>query len=112
MFFQKKLKRVMTNHKQAEERFAKEREELPLEKNDRLAMILAAAFMGLYGILIASYVLFGRLSAVDCLGIPYLAPVAPWRPHNPDLVARLPIWLQNRLNFYAEGNSWLKKEQK
>ena len=78
----------------------------------RLAMILAAAFMGLYGILIASYVLFGRLSAVDCLGIPYLAPVAPWRPHNPDLVARLPIWLQNRLNFYAEGNSWLKKEQK
>lgn len=42
MFFQKKLKRVLTNHKEAEERFAKEREELPLEKNDRLAMILAA----------------------------------------------------------------------
>ena len=76
--------------------------------------LLYAATMldALYGILIASYVLFGRLSAVDCLGIPYLAPVAPWRPHNPDLVARLPIWLQNRLNFYAEGNSWLKKEQK
>ena len=42
MFFQKKLKRILTNHKEAEERFAKEREELPLEKNDRLAMILAA----------------------------------------------------------------------
>ena len=36
MFFQKKLKRVLTNQKKAEERFAKEREELPLEKNDRL----------------------------------------------------------------------------
>ena len=48
----------------------------------------------------------------DCFGIPFLAPVAPWRPHNPDIIARLPIWLQRRLNFYAEGGSWLKKEQK
>lgn len=42
MFFRKKLGRVLTNQQQAEERFQKEREELPLEKNDRLAMILAA----------------------------------------------------------------------
>ena len=41
MFFGKKLNRVL-NVKKAEERFAKEREQLPLEKNDRLAMILAA----------------------------------------------------------------------
>lgn len=78
----------------------------------RLLFIAAAAIMGLYGILIASFVLFGRLGAVDCFGIPFLAPVAPWRPHNPDIIARLPIWLQRRLNFYAEGDSWLKKEQK
>ena len=41
MFFGKKLNRVL-DEKKAEERFAKEREQLPLEKNDRLAMILAA----------------------------------------------------------------------
>ena len=41
MFFGKKLNRV-PDVKKAEERFAKEREQLPLEKNDRLAMILAA----------------------------------------------------------------------
>ena len=41
MFFGKKLNRVL-NVKKAEERLAKEREQLPLEKNDRLAMILAA----------------------------------------------------------------------
>ena len=41
MFFGKKLNRVL-NVKKAEARFAKEREQLPLEKNDRLAMILAA----------------------------------------------------------------------
>ena len=42
MFFRKKLNRVLTDRQKAEERFAREREELPLEKNDRLAMILAA----------------------------------------------------------------------
>lgn len=41
MLFGKKINRVLNVHK-AEERFEKEREELPLEKGDRLAMILAA----------------------------------------------------------------------
>ena len=41
MFFQKKLKRVLTNHKQAEQRFEETLKEAPLEKGDRLAMILA-----------------------------------------------------------------------
>lgn len=41
MFFGKKLNRVI-DVKKAEERFEKERKELPLEKNDRTAMILAA----------------------------------------------------------------------
>ena len=58
MFFQKKLKRVMTNHKQAEERFAKEREELPLEKNDRLAMILAAMVVFIPALIVVAAVFF------------------------------------------------------
>ena len=58
MFFQKKLKRVMTNHKQAEERFAKEREELPLEKNDRLAMILAALVVFIPALIVVAGVFF------------------------------------------------------
>ena len=41
MLFGKKIDRVL-NVRKAEERFEKEREELPLEKNGRLAMILAA----------------------------------------------------------------------
>ena len=41
MLFVKKINRVL-NVRKAEERFEKEREELPLEKGDRLAMILAA----------------------------------------------------------------------
>ena len=41
MLFGKKINRVL-NVRKAEERFEKEREELPVEKGDRLAMILAA----------------------------------------------------------------------
>ena len=41
MFFGKKINRVL-NVQKAEERFAEERKQVPLEKNDRLAMILAA----------------------------------------------------------------------
>jgi len=58
MFFQKKLKRVLTNHKEAEERFAKEREELPLEKNDRLAMILAALAVFVPALLMVAGIFF------------------------------------------------------
>ena len=58
MFFQKKLKRVLSNHKEAEERFAREREELPLEKNDRLAMILAALAVFIPAILVMLGIFF------------------------------------------------------
>ena len=58
MFFQKKLKRVLTNHKEAEERFAKEREERPLEKNDRLAMILAALAVFVPALLVVAGIFF------------------------------------------------------
>ena len=40
MFFRKKINRVL-NEKEAEERFQKDIEKNPLEKKDRLAMILA-----------------------------------------------------------------------
>lgn len=58
MFFRKKLGRVLTNQKEAEERFRKEREELPLEKNDRLAMILAALAVFVPALLVVMGVFF------------------------------------------------------
>lgn len=63
MLFGKKIDRVL-NVRKAEERFEEEREELPLEKNDRLAMILAAlivfipVFLVIVGILLLVLYLF------------------------------------------------------
>ena len=57
MLFGKKINRVL-NVKEAEERFEKERE-LPLEKKDRLAMILAAliVFIPVLILVIAAFLL-------------------------------------------------------
>ena len=58
MFFRKKLKRVSTDPKKAEERFAKTMEEMPPEKGDRLAMILAALIVFVPAILVI-FAVFG-----------------------------------------------------
>ena len=54
MLFGKKINRVV-NIRDAEERFEEDRAQLPLEKNDRLAMILAAlaVFVPVFPIIVA-----------------------------------------------------------
>ena len=66
MLFGKKIDRVL-NIREAEERFEKDREEQPLEKGDRLAMILAAlivfipVFIGVVlALLLVLYLFFFR----------------------------------------------------
>ena len=63
MLFGKKINRVV-NIRDAEERFEEDRAQLPLEKNDRLAMILAAlavfapVFLIIVAILLLVFYLF------------------------------------------------------
>ena len=54
MLFGKQINRVV-NVREAEERFEEDRAQLPLEKNDRLAMILAAlaVFVPVFLIIVA-----------------------------------------------------------
>lgn len=51
MFFRKKLNRVL-HVKEAEERFEKDMENTPLEKKDRLAMVLAALIVFIPAVLL------------------------------------------------------------
>lgn len=73
----------------------------------RLAFIVAGALMGIYGIVLASSAALCYLAGMRSLGEPYLAPLAPWRPHNPDLLLRLPLWRQRRALFYAQRRQWV-----
>ena len=67
----------------------------------RLFVIACGAALGLYGVCLAAFALLVGLSGMRSLGIPYLAPIAPKRPHNPDILLRLPVWLQRRPMFFA-----------
>lgn len=77
----------------------------------RLGALFAGAMVGLYGIVLVSFLYLCALCSITSFGEPFIAPVAPWRPHNPDLLLRLPLWMQKRLTFYAKKNSWLKRTQ-
>lgn len=77
----------------------------------RQLVILAGAFLGLYGLLGAAILISVHLCSIHSFGIPYLSPVSPYRPHNPDILLRLSLRRQNRLLFYAQQNSWMRTEE-
>lgn len=67
----------------------------------RLLLLLMGALFGLYGIVMGAILLISSVCHLRSFGAPYVAPFAPWRPHNPDLILRLPLWLQRLPMFYA-----------
>ena len=60
----------------------------------RLFVILCGSLLGLYGVCVAAFCLAVGLCGMRSMGVPYLVPLAPRRQHNPDLLFRLPVWLQ------------------
>ena len=75
----------------------------------RLIIIIAAALMGLFGISMSLFLIMCYICSMKSLGQPFLSPIAPLRPHNPDLLLRLPLWLQKRSMFYVRWPNWLSK---
>ena len=74
----------------------------------RQLVILASGMLGLYGLMAAAVLISVHLSSVHSFGIPYLAPVAPHHPHNPDILLRLSIRGQKKPMFYAKQGSWME----
>ena len=67
----------------------------------RLFVILAGAAFGLYGVCMAGYCILLSLGGMKSLGFSYTAPIAPPKPHNPDLLLRLPVWLQRKSSLWT-----------
>ncbi len=76
----------------------------------RLAFILLGALLGMYGLSLGAFLLLSRLASLRSLGVPFLAPAAPWRPHNPDLALRLPLWMQGRRLFLSRRGSPIRAQ--
>ncbi|HEX3044872.1 MAG TPA: spore germination protein [Bacillota bacterium] len=67
----------------------------------RYVLILAAAFMGIYGLVVAGIMILTHAANQNSFGISYLAPWAPIEILElEDTVIRRPIWLRRRLRIY------------
>jgi hypothetical protein len=67
----------------------------------RYVLILAAAFMGIYGLVIAGILILTHAAIQNSFGISYLAPWAPTEILElEDTVIRRPLWLRRRLRIY------------
>ena len=73
----------------------------------RLGIVILGALLGLYGIMVGLIAITVHLARIHSFGVPYLAPIAPRRPHNPDIFLRLPLQKQRRQMFFARRDSWL-----
>ena len=58
----------------------------------------------LFGVVLAVFVLLCQLASMKSFGCDFLAPLAPHRPHNPDLLIRFPAFMQNRPQYFAQNS--------
>jgi spore germination protein KA len=72
----------------------------------RFALMVLAAFIGLYGIAIGLMIMAIHLCSLRSFGVPYMSPLAPFNPENQqDVFIRYPIWaMKKRPKFISEGN--------
>lgn len=69
----------------------------------QLFLVVLAGLAGYPGIMMGTFLLLTRLCALTSLSAPFLAPLAPQRPSNPDAVLRLPIWRQRLRGYLANA---------
>ena len=63
----------------------------------RFLMLIAAAFLGYFGIMIGVILLLIHLASLSSFGVPYLAPLAPLRQEDlGDILVRRPWWSSRR----------------
>ncbi|MDZ5474039.1 spore germination protein [Bacillus sp. 31A1R] len=75
----------------------------------RFILILMAAGLGLYGILLFLILMVIHLVSLRSFGIPYLTPVAPFQlTEQKDVFVRFPIWSNKRRPTYLKTKSPIK----
>lgn len=74
----------------------------------QMLFVGAACVGGVYGMTLTALVLCVRLCTLYSMGSPFAAPVAPPRPHNPDLLLRLPLWRQRLTGWLGRASHPLR----
>ncbi len=77
----------------------------------RLMLLILSALMGIYGLIIGLFLIITHLCTIKSFGVPYFAPISPSREHNPDILLRLPAWLQRKVMYFAAHKSWIEPKE-
>ncbi len=75
----------------------------------RLAILLAGALLGIYGIILMLGIMITYLCGMTSFSEPYMAPIAPYHPHNGDIVIRAPLWRQTKPLYLSNPKTWIRK---
>lgn len=78
----------------------------------RFPLILLAASLGMFGIMVGLFTIYVKLAAQRSFGVPYLTPFAPLVPAEwKDSVVRAPLWMLNRRDrLVASRNNLVRQE--
>ena len=74
----------------------------------QLLMVLAGSIIGVYGMVLMVAVGAVRLCRLTSLGSPFAAPYSPPRAHNPDGIARAPLWMQRWRTWLSAADDRLR----
>ncbi len=74
----------------------------------QLIFLAAGCAFGVYGVVLLLLVMLVRLCSLTSLGSPMMAPVAPLRTHNPDVLVRWPIWRQRLRTWLGDPRSMVR----
>lgn len=76
----------------------------------QLLFLAAGGIGGFYGMAALTVVCLCGLCGMTSLGVPYMAPLSPGRPHNPDGFFRTPIWRQRLRAYLANPFQMLRAQ--
>ena len=63
----------------------------------RFGFMVSAAILGLYGIILALFILIVHLCSLRSFGVPYMSPLAPFIPSEiGDTIIRRPLWAMDK----------------
>ena len=69
----------------------------------RLGIEALCLALGLYGLCLAVALIVCQVCSLQSFGWDFMTPLAPHRPHNPDLIVRLPAFLQRKRVYARRG---------
>jgi len=69
----------------------------------RFVFLLLAATQGFFGISTGLFILLTMLMSMHSFGVPFFSPIAPRTAPGQDVIARLPIWMQDSRPDYLQS---------